>query len=142
MLPLDKTCKKIAVIGPNADDIRAQYGDWTYFSHPHPKPDCKPVRPYVIIKESVEAFCKEKKNLDLSGRQMELFYRLKVIGKPICTVLVSSKPLCLGDAAEQADAVLCSFNGGMEEIHLRYISMSPTQENGRVRKPSRFMCMM
>ncbi|MGN0805290.1 MAG: glycoside hydrolase family 3 N-terminal domain-containing protein [Candidatus Coproplasma sp.] len=37
VLPL-KSVKKIAVIGPNADDVRAQYGDWTYFSHPDPKP--------------------------------------------------------------------------------------------------------
>ena len=36
-LPIKKT-KKIAVLGPNADDIRAQYGDWTYFSHPDAKP--------------------------------------------------------------------------------------------------------
>ena len=35
-LPL-KGNKTIAVIGPNADDIRAIYGDWTYFSHPVPK---------------------------------------------------------------------------------------------------------
>lgn len=33
-----KGAKKIAVIGPNADDVRAQYGDWTYFSHPDAKP--------------------------------------------------------------------------------------------------------
>ena len=32
-LPL-KDVKTIAVIGPNADDVRAQYGDWTYFTHP------------------------------------------------------------------------------------------------------------
>ena len=38
MLPLDKSIKRIAVIGANADDIRAQYGDWTYFTHPHPNP--------------------------------------------------------------------------------------------------------
>lgn len=37
VLPL-KSAKKIAVIGPNADDVRAQYGDWTYFSHPDAKP--------------------------------------------------------------------------------------------------------
>lgn len=37
ILPLRKACK-IAVIGPNADDGRAQYGDWTYYSHPSPKP--------------------------------------------------------------------------------------------------------
>lgn len=37
ILPL-KDAKKIAVIGPNADDVRAQYGDWTYFTHPNAKP--------------------------------------------------------------------------------------------------------
>ena len=37
VLPL-KRAKSIAVIGPNADDVRAQYGDWTYFSHPDAKP--------------------------------------------------------------------------------------------------------
>ncbi len=163
MLPLRKKCKKIAVIGPNADDVRAQYGDWTYFTHPQPKPDCVPTRPYVTVKEGVEALCKEnniefvyakgcsvlpseeddlaaaiqaasdadaiifvvgdmidqfgefkdRANLDLSGRQTELFYGLKATGKPVCTVLVASKPLCLGAVAEQADAVICGFNGGM-----------------------------
>ena len=163
MLPLASTCKKIAVIGPNADDIRAQYGDWTYFTHPHPDPSRTPVRPYVTVKEGIEALCKEngiafsyakgcsvlaskdddldsavasakdadavfyvvgdsidlfgeykdRADLSLSGRQTELFYHLQATGKPICTVLVSSKPLCLGDAAEKADAVLCTFNGGM-----------------------------
>lgn len=34
ILPLNKGVKKIAVVGPNADDIWAQYGDWTHFSHP------------------------------------------------------------------------------------------------------------
>lgn len=37
VLPL-KSAKKIAVLGPNANDMRAQYGDWTYFSHPNEKP--------------------------------------------------------------------------------------------------------
>jgi len=163
MLPLSSACKKIAVIGPNADDIRAQYGDWTYFSHPHPNPSRTPIRPYVTVKEGIEALCKknavgfsyakgcsvlasedddldaavaiakdadaviyvigdmidqfgeykDRADLSLSGRQTELFYRLQATGKPICTVLVASKPLCLGDVAEKADAVLCSFNGGM-----------------------------
>ncbi len=36
ILPLKKA-HKIAVLGANADDMRAQYGDWTYFSHPNKK---------------------------------------------------------------------------------------------------------
>lgn len=163
MLPLGKGVRRVAVIGPNADDIRAQYGDWTYFSHPMPDPDHTPARPYVTVREGIADLCEERElewvfargcgvlaseaddpdaavraaqdadaviyvvgdmidqfgeskdraDLSLSGRQMELFYRLKATGRPVCTVLVASKPLCLGDAAEQANAVLCAFNGGM-----------------------------
>ncbi len=53
MLPLHQP-KKIAVIGPNADDIRAQYGDWTYFTHPENNPDAtEPQRPYVTVLEGI-----------------------------------------------------------------------------------------
>lgn len=163
MLPLAADVHRVAVIGPNADDIRAQYGDWTYFTHPLPNPKHDPVRPYVTLLEGIEKLARERgvetvyakgcavlpepdddldaavaavsgadavilavgdrvdqfgeyrdrANLDLSGRQMELFRRLKQTGKPVCTVLIASKPLCMGDAAEQADAVICAFNGGM-----------------------------
>ena len=162
MLPL-KDVRRIAVIGPNADDIRAQYGDWTYFTHPLPNPEHEPIRPYVTVKEGFEALCAEKgiecvyhpgcsvlpadtddipgaveaargadaiilvlgdmidqvgeykdrANLDLSGRQMELFDALRALDIPLTTVLVASKPLCMGRAATQADAFLCAFNGGM-----------------------------
>ena len=52
ILPLK--AKKIAVIGENADNIRAQYGDWTYFTHPHDNQRSNAVRPYVTIKEGME----------------------------------------------------------------------------------------
>lgn len=45
-LPLGNNLKRIAVIGPNADDIQAQFGDWTLFSHPDPNPDALPLAPY------------------------------------------------------------------------------------------------
>ena len=53
VLPLQAGIKKIAVLGANADDIRAQYGDWTYFTHPRPNPDIAPARPYVTLLEGV-----------------------------------------------------------------------------------------
>ncbi|MBR4039730.1 MAG: glycoside hydrolase family 3 C-terminal domain-containing protein [Clostridia bacterium] len=56
VLPL-REAKKIAVIGPNADDVRAQYGDWTYFTHPKLNLEHEPVRPYVTVKEGMEAAC-------------------------------------------------------------------------------------
>lgn len=53
-LPLTSGIKKIAVIGPNADDIRAQYGDWTFFSHPTPKDNVVAERPYYTMLEGIK----------------------------------------------------------------------------------------
>ncbi len=49
VLPLAETPKKIAVIGPNADNLRNQYGDWTFFTHPGFKPDVVPLTDYHTI---------------------------------------------------------------------------------------------
>lgn len=57
ILPLGEH-KKILVVGPSADDIRCHYGDWTYFSHPLPDYDTKPVRPYVTLSEGVRELAK------------------------------------------------------------------------------------
>ena len=52
-----KNAKKIAVIGPNADDIRAQYGDWTYFSHPDAKPwETEKDGVYTVLKGIKEVY--------------------------------------------------------------------------------------
>ena len=49
-----KAPRRIAVIGPNADDIRAQYGDWTFFSHPGVAPDdCVPLGDYYTVLRGV-----------------------------------------------------------------------------------------
>lgn len=57
VLPL-RNVKKIAVIGPNANDICAQYGDWTYFSHPEPNPSAEPCEGiYTVLKGIKERFC-------------------------------------------------------------------------------------
>jgi len=55
---------------------------------------------------------KDRANLDLSGKQMELYRALRALNIPISVVLVSSKPLCLGEIAETADAVVVAFNPG------------------------------
>lgn len=160
ILPLKSSPKKIAVVGPNADDIRAQYGDWTYFSHPSAKPDAVPKGDvYTVLRgirtvfpesevvyhkgcdimdsavESIDeaasmaqdadviiavvgdCLCqngeaKDRANLELSGIQNELVARLKETGKPVVTVLVNGKPLCIGEVARHSDAVIESFNSG------------------------------
>lgn len=52
--------KKIAVIGPNADDIKAQYGDWTYFTHPENNPDATSKNDSVTVLSGIhESFAGE-----------------------------------------------------------------------------------
>lgn len=161
ILPLGEEIRTVAVLGANADDIRAQYGDWTYFTHPKENPELKGRRPYVTLKEGLEQLAGKQRilyargcgptadpsddpeaavrmaaeadviicavgdnksqhgegldraDLSLSGRQAELFRLAKATGKPVVTVLIASKPLCLGEAAENADATVIAFNGGM-----------------------------
>ncbi|MBU3201329.1 glycoside hydrolase family 3 C-terminal domain-containing protein [Clostridium estertheticum] len=58
-LPL-KNIKKIAVIGPNADDIQAQFGDWTFFSHPNPSPDAIPNFEYYTMLRGIQELASSK----------------------------------------------------------------------------------
>jgi beta-glucosidase len=55
---------------------------------------------------------RDRANLELSGRQNELVRRLKETGTPVITVLVNGKPLCIGEAVKNSDAVIEMFNGG------------------------------
>ena len=162
-LPLKETVRKIAVVGANADDIRAQYGDWTYFTHPHPSPKLTPARPFVTLLEGVQQLAeprgievrfargcgplpderddldaavdaaqdadvivlavgdvveqagefRDRADLSLSNRQEELFSRLHALGRPVVSVLISTKPLCANRVAEQSAAFIAAFNGGM-----------------------------
>ncbi len=58
VLPL-KTAKRIAVIGENATNVRAQYGDWTYFSHPDYKIDATAKEDtYTVLKGIKEVYSK------------------------------------------------------------------------------------
>lgn len=54
-LPLNKKnkIKKLAVIGPNADSLKAQFGDWTFFTHPDPKPDAVPNFEYYTMLKGI-----------------------------------------------------------------------------------------
>ncbi len=64
-LPLHhkKLVKTIAVIGPNADNIQSQFGDWTFFTHPNTKHDTDPVLPistYFTMFEGIRKLAQTK----------------------------------------------------------------------------------
>lgn len=60
ILPLRDNIKKVAVIGPNADDIQAQFGDWTFFSHPDPNPDAVPEASYYTVLDGIKMLSKRR----------------------------------------------------------------------------------
>lgn len=159
VLPLSRDIKKIAVIGPLADDIVSQYGDWTFTSH-RPKEEYTPIKNdyYTLLRGVREIFAdscveyvkgcdimgnedniqeavelakscdavilalgdcieqngesKDRADLELSGKQNELLASIAESGKPVVTVMVSGKPLCIGKVCELSGAVVQAFNGG------------------------------
>ncbi len=48
-LPLGSGIKKLAVIGPNADDMQSQVGDWTFYTHPDANPNAVPKAEIVTM---------------------------------------------------------------------------------------------
>ena len=159
VLPIKGTPKKIAVIGPNADNIVNQYGDWTFTSHrpeeeyKAPKAECytllsgmrkifagseieyclgcpvqgedgADIEKAVKTAESADLVvlalgdelaqngeAKDRADLELSGKQAELLTAVKAVGKPLVTVMVTGKPLCIGKVLEESDAVVQTFCG-------------------------------
>ena len=159
VLPVANAPKKIAVIGPNANDITNQYGDWTFSTHRDsaeykaPKTDSYTLLDGMreIFADSEIEYClgcpitgiegadiekaasiaegadlvvlalgdsteqngeaKDRADLTLSGLQTELLRAVKAAGKPLVTVMISGKPLCIGDVLEESDAVVQTFCG-------------------------------
>ncbi len=52
--------KTIAVIGPNADSVRAQFGDWTFFTHPTPPLDAIPTFRVTTMLDGIRAEAKKR----------------------------------------------------------------------------------
>lgn len=160
VLPLESAPKKIAVIGPNADNIINQYGDWTFTSH-RPQEEWTTIKNdyYTLLRGVKQAFAdseisfakgceicgydsseleeavnaaknadiailalgdersqngegKDRAVLELSGLQTELAKKIRELGKPVVTVFITGKPLCIGDVCELSDAVIQAFNPG------------------------------
>ena len=159
VLPVANAPKKIAVIGPNADNITNQYGDWTFSTHRSeeeykaPKKDSFTLLAGMreVFADSEVEYClgcpidgcegaeiekaarvaagadlvvlalgdsiaqngesKDRADLSLSGLQAELLSAVKAAGKPLVTVMISGKPLCIGEVLESSDAAVQMFCG-------------------------------
>ena len=122
-LPL-KGNKTIAVIGPNADDIRAIYGDWTYFSHPVPKENVTPMGDYYTIRRGMEeVFGKENilysKGCDILGEENYIDDAVKIAEKADVVVCVIGD--CLAQNGEYRDRADLELSGYQTELVKRLI---------------------
>ena len=64
--------------------------------------------------EDMSGEAHSRSRLDLPGRQRELAQRIKATGKPIIAVLFAGRPLSTPWLAENADALLMAWHGGVE----------------------------
>lgn len=143
ILPLDSAVpKKIAVLGPNADDAMAQLGDWSLGSQQYgPEFGTQPRQCTVTVLDGIRSRfgasvcddptgadlilvvvgdnldrigeCRSTATLELSGDQIELLDAVATIGKPFIVVLIASKPQVLPKSALRANAMIACFNPGM-----------------------------
>jgi len=140
LLPLSKSIKKIAVIGPNADVAR--YGDYEKESngaHVSMLDGIRALIPQAAVefdtgKDVAAAAAKAKAadvvilglgewqgvsgegfdrtDLDLSGNQEQLLEAVVAAGKPVVLVLENGRPLTIGWAKEHVRAILEAWYPG------------------------------
>ncbi|MBQ8301332.1 MAG: glycoside hydrolase family 3 C-terminal domain-containing protein [Clostridia bacterium] len=119
VLPLDGDTKTVAVIGPNADDIRAQFGDWTFFSHPTPKENVTPLNECYTILDGMKKVFGEENILYHKG--CDIFGKENYIEKAVETAKKADVVVCvIGDSlaqyGEYRDRANLDLSGYQEEL--------------------------
>ena len=112
VLPIGRA-EKIALIGPNADDIYRQIGD---YSPPMDRAG------YETLKSGMEkefgadrVRCGEGMDtarLQLPGNQNELFTAVCALKKPVISVVIAGRPYAIPEIAQDSDALLYAFYPG------------------------------
>ena len=143
-LPLSRTARRIHVAGRNADDLGNQMGGWTVQWQGHSgtqttgttilaalKAAAGPgtqvtysrdgqgaagadVAVVVVGETPYAEFMGDRADLNLSSEDRQAVANARKAGVPVVLVIVSGRPLILGDALEQADAVVAAWLPGTE----------------------------
>lgn len=143
-LPLSKSAKRIFVAGKNADDIGNQAGGWTItwqgksgatmpgttilaalkasagagtqvtFSADGTGAEGADVGVVVIGEKPYAEFFGDRRDLSLDQEDLAAIANVKKAGIPVVVVLVSGRPMILGDALTSADAVVAAWLPGTE----------------------------
>ena len=143
-LPLSKTTKRIVVAGKNADDIGNQCGGWTIdwqgksgpivpggttilaalkaaakggevtFSPDGAGAAGADVGVVVVGEKPYAEFFGDREDLSLDKEDLAAIANVKKAGIPVVVVVVSGRPLILGEALAQADALVAAWLPGTE----------------------------
>ena len=143
-LPLAKTAKRILVAGSNADDIGNQTGGWTIQWQGKSGPNTTggttilaaikaaakgaevtyskdgsgaagaDVAVVVVGETPYAEFLGDRTDLSLTKEDQAAIATVKSAGIPVVVVVVSGRPMILGEAATQADAVVAAWLPGTE----------------------------
>ena len=133
LLPLPKSGRKIAVVGPLADSKEDMLGPW---SGQGKAEDC--VAPLEGIRAVVDPVAVEqadvivailgeqrsmsgeaasRASIDLPGDQQKMLESLVATGKPVVLVVMSGRPLAISWAAEHVPAIVQAWFLGTESGH-------------------------
>ena len=143
-LPLSKTAKRIVVAGKDADDLGNQCGGWTITwqgksGTPTPGTTILAALRAAAGKGTEIAYAKDgrgaagadaavvvvgetpyaemlgdREDLALAKEDLDAIANVKKAGVPLVVVVVSGRPLILGDALDIADAVVAAWLPGTE----------------------------
>ena len=114
--------KTIAVVGPNADSVRAQVGDWTFFTHPLPHYDAVPNFHITTMLDGITDMAKTHgiqvlydKGCDISDPEKETIDAACTIASraDIVCVAVGDTIMQTGEAHDRADLAL---SGAQNEL--------------------------
>jgi len=143
-LPLSKAAKKIVVAGAAADDLGIQCGGWTIGWQGGPGPLTTGTTVFAAVRQAVsvktdvifsrdgagaagadaavvviaeEPYAEmkgDRSDLSLRAADLEMLARVKKAGVPTVLVLMSGRPMILGSASTDADAILAAWLPGTE----------------------------
>jgi beta-glucosidase len=130
LLPLPKSGRKIAVVGPLADSKVDMIGPWSAQGKAE---DCVTLRDAIPSAVSVDEAdviiavlgetremsgeAASRSSIDLPGDQQKLLESLVASGKPVVLVVMSGRPLAISWAAEHVPAIVHAWFLGTESGH-------------------------
>ncbi|HYS54389.1 MAG TPA: glycoside hydrolase family 3 N-terminal domain-containing protein [Thermoanaerobaculia bacterium] len=130
LLPLPKTGRKIAVVGPLADSKKDMLGPWSAKGKAE---ECVTLRDVIqdsvavgdadviiaVLGETREMSgeAASRASIDLPGDQEKLLQSLVATGKPVVLIVMSGRPLAISWAAEHVPAIVQAWFLGTESGH-------------------------